>query len=149
MKLQYEPNGQHHKVVIKGAFYGDKTFPSLNNLLAEYGRRPQIGNAMKQKFQEICCWQVRSQLRGLKIEKPVILHYRYFEPNRGQKRDYPNIHSFFSKCFCDSIIAKNRGAGVIEDDNPKYLLNETHDFFYTDGEPFIEVYIEEVSDSES
>ena len=129
-------------VKIFGRYHGEKTFPSLNNLLAAYGATPYKGNAMKQKFQNICNGEVRSQLRKWKAEHPVILHYYYYEPNRGHKRDYPNIHSYFSKIFCDSLVR----CGVLVDDNPKYLLNETHDFFYTDGTPGVEVYVEEIID---
>ena len=32
---------------------------------------------------------------------------------------------------------------VLPDDRPEYVKNTTHEFFYTDDEPYIEVYIEE------
>lgn len=143
--LQFEipENCTMPKVVIKGNYFGSKTFPSLNNLLAEYGYSPQRGNSMKRKFMNICNDEIRMQLRGYKAQNPVILHYYYIEPRDGHYRDCPNIHSFFSKVFCDSLQL----CGVIPNDNPMFLLNETHDFFYLRenfGEPFIEVYIEEV-----
>lgn len=150
MKPQFEipDNCTMPRVVIAGNYFGDKCFPDVNNLHAAYGRSPQIGNSMKQKFQRICLNEIRDQIGGLKIEKPVILHYRYFEPEKGQKRDRPNIHGFTTKVFCDALT-EHRGAGVIKDDSPKYLLNETHDFFYVPygEEPRIEVYIEEVDDA--
>lgn len=131
------------KVVITGNYFNSKTFPSLNNLLAEYGYSPQRGNSMKRKFMNICNDEIRMQLRGYKAQRPIILHYRYIEPRDGHYRDCPNIHSFFSKVFCDSLQL----CGVIPNDNPIFLLNETHDFFYLRenfGEPYIEVYIEEI-----
>lgn len=135
------------KVVITGNYYGTKCFPSLNNLLAEYGYSPQRGNNMKRKFMNICNDEIRMQLDGYKAEKPIILHYRFFEPRDGHYRDFPNIHSFFSKVFCDSL----QKCGVIPNDNPRYLRNETHDYFYLPdkyGEPFIEIYIEELEEEE-
>lgn len=142
MKLQFEipDNCTMPKVVISGNYHGDKTFPSLNNLLADFARAPQIGGSTKRKYKDICSWEIRSQLRGYKAEKPLILHYRFYEPSRGQKRDLPNVMSFFDKCFEDAL----QDCGVIPNDSPKWMLNITHDFFYTDGEPYVEVYIEEV-----
>lgn len=145
MKLQFiiPENSKMKKLTISGNYFGSKTFPSLNNLLAEYGYSPQRGNSMKRKYMNICNDEIRMQLSGYKIQGPVILHYRFFEPRDGHYRDYPNIHSFFSKCFCDSL----QKCGVLPNDSPKYLRNETHDFFYLPdkfGEPYIEVYIEEL-----
>lgn len=35
---------------IKGRFFGDKTFPSLNNYLAEVGRNPKAGGRLKRQY---------------------------------------------------------------------------------------------------
>ena len=125
------------KVVIEGNYYGSKTFPSLNNLLAEYGRHPKGGGAMKRKFEKICCDEIRMQLPGYTAKNPIILHYR----------DNMNIFSMADKCFEDALqVCK-----VIPNDNPKFMLNTTHDFFYLPeryGEPYFEVYIEEINDSD-
>ena len=149
MNLQFNipDNCTMPKVVITGNYYGTKCFPSLNNLLAEYGYSPQRGNNLKRKFMNICNDEIRMQLNGYKAEKPIILHYRFFEPRDGHYRDFPNIHSFFSKVFCDSL----QKCGVIPNDNPKYLRNETHDYFYLPdeyGEPYIEVYVEELEEEQ-
>lgn len=133
------------KVVITGNYYNGKTFPSLNNLLAEYGYSPQRGNKMKQKYMRICNDEIRKQLKNYKAQNPIVLHYLYFEPRDGHYRDFPNIHAFFSKVFCDSLqVCK-----IIPNDNPRFLLNETHDFFYLPkkwGEPYVEIYIEEIKE---
>jgi len=144
MKPQFDISqaGDMPRVVISGNYYNGKCFPSLNNLLAAYSRLPKIGNAMKQKFQRIAAWELREQLNGWKAEKPLIVHYRYFEPRDGHYRDYPNIHGAASKIILDAAQA----AGVIPNDCPKWILNETHDFYLCeDGEETrIEVYFEEV-----
>ena len=58
-----------------------------------------------------------------------------------------NIFSIADKCFEDALqVCK-----VIPNDNPKFMLNITHDFFFLPekwGEPDIEIYIEEVKDGE-
>ena len=131
------------KVIISGNYYGSKTFPSLNNLLAEYGRHPKGGGAMKRKFEKICCDEIRMQLPKYVAKNPIILHYRFFEPLDGNYRDNMNIFSMADKCFEDALpVCK-----VIPNDNPKFMLNTTHDFFYLPeryGEPYFEVYIEEI-----
>ena len=147
MNLQFNvpDNCTMPKVVIQGNYYGSKTFPSLNNLLSEYGFSPQRGNSMKRKYMGICNDEIRMQLKDYQAKNPIIIHYRFFEPRDGHYRDYPNIHSFVSKCFCDSL----QKCQVIPNDNPRYVLNETHDFFYLPekwGEPYIEIYIEEVNE---
>lgn len=145
MKLQFEvpENCTMPKVVIEGNYFGSKTFPSLNNLLAEYSHSPSRGNSMKRKYMNICNDEIRMQLKGYQAKHPIILHYRFFEPLDAHPRDYPNIHSFFSKVFCDSLqLCK-----IIPNDDPRFLKNETHDFFYLPtqyGEPYVEVYIEEI-----
>lgn len=147
MSLQFEipENCTMPKVVISGNYYGSKTFPSLNNLLAEYGRAPKCGNSMKRKYMNICNDEIRMQLKDYKVSKPIILHYRFFEPRDGHIRDVMNVFAMFSKCFEDSLQI----CGVIPNDNPMWLKNDTHDFFYLPerwGEPYVEVYIEELED---
>jgi hypothetical protein len=129
------------KVTIKGKYYGDKTFPSLNNYLAAVGRNPKAGGRMKSDYMMICNNAIRTQLKRYKATNPIVLHYIYYEPKKGQKRDFMNCHFLFAKFFEDSLQV----CGVIENDNPKWLLNETHDFYYAD-DPYIEVYIEEIED---
>lgn len=144
MKPQFDVTtaGNMPKVVIRGAYHGSKTFPSLNNLLAAYGKKPAIGGALKRKYQKICAWEIREQLGKWRPEKPLIVHYRYFEPKDGHYRDYANCHAFASKVFLDAL----QDCGTVENDNPHWILNETHDFDYVEGEPYIEIYLEEVAD---
>ena len=61
------------KVIIKGAYYGEKTLPSLNDLLREYGRHPNAGNKMKQDCMWICIAAIRKCLKGWKVENPPVL----------------------------------------------------------------------------
>lgn len=145
MSLQFEipENCNMKKVIITGNYYGSKTFPSLNNLLAAYATHPNQGGNMKRKYQNICCDEIRTQLSGYAANKPIILHYRFYEPLDGHYRDNMNIFTMVDKCFEDAL----KVCKVIPDDNPKFVINTTHDFFYLPekwGEPYFEVYIEEV-----
>lgn len=126
------------KFIIRGAFYGDKCFPSLNDYLAEMGRHPQLGGRMKRDYKMIAVNAIRRDLKRRKPKGAVILHYRFYEPPRGQKRDRMNVFAFADKVIEDAL----QDCKVIPDDGPDIVKNATHDFF--SGDPAIEVEIEEI-----
>ena len=127
-------------VVIKGRYYGDKTLPSLNDAINEYARHPKAGGKMKNDCKWICIAAIRSCLKGLKVENPpIVLHYKFYEPTKGQRRDFLNVFDWADKCFEDAL----QDCGTIKNDNPDWVVNATHEFFYTSGEPYIEITIEE------
>lgn len=129
-----------HKVLIKGEYYGNRTLPSLNDYLAEIGKNPKAGGKMKRDYMWVCIGAIRKHLRGWKVTRPpIIIHYRFYERNKGVKRDVMNVAAFADKCFEDAL----QSCGVIENDNPAWVENTTHQFFWIDGEPFIEIEIEE------
>lgn len=125
---------------IKGCFCGDKTFPSLNQYIAELGRNPKAGGRYKKQYVMIAANAIRHDLKRWKTTKPVILHYTFAEPEKGAKRDYGNIFSCADKFIQDAL----RDCNVIPDDSPQYVVNFTHEFLYTKGTPYIRVEIEEV-----
>lgn len=128
---------------IEGRYWkNEKTFPSLNDYIHELGRNPKAGGQMKRKYEKIACDVLRAFLRGKKYTRPVTLHYRYYEPEKGQKRDHMNIHAFADKVIQDAL----QKCGVIQNDSPRYVDGSkiTHEFFYTSGVPRIEVEIEEL-----
>lgn len=128
------------KVFIRGRFYGDKTLPSLNDAISEYARHPNAGGKMKDDCKWICIAAIRKCLKGWKVTNPpIILHYKFYEPKGGQRRDVMNVYSWCDKCFEDALTA----CKTIGNDNPDWVINATHEFFYTDGEPYIEIEIEE------
>lgn len=126
--------------VIKGAFCGDKTLPSLNQYLSEIGTHPRRGGQYKRQYVAIITNCIRRDLKRWKASGPVILHYVFAEPRKGQKRDRMNIFSLADKFIEDAL----RDCRVIADDDPEHVVNCTHEFIYTDGTPYISVEIEEV-----
>lgn len=128
------------KFTISGAYCGDKTFPSLNQYIRELGRNPRAGGRLKKQYVMIATNAIRRDLKGFSTDKAIILHYKFYEPRKGKLRDYGNIFSLADKFIEDAL----RDCGVIKDDNPKYVKNFTHEFYYTDGVPYITVEIEEV-----
>ena len=128
------------KFVIRGTYCGDRTFPSLNQYLQETGRNPKDGGAYKKKFMRIASNAIRRDLKAYRVKGAVILHYKFYEPRKGQKRDLMNIFSFADKVIEDAL----QECKVLPNDNPEYVRNCTHEFYYTDSTPYIEVEIEEV-----
>lgn len=114
--------------------------PSLNEYLAEIGRKPQIGGKLKREYKMLASSYIRRDLRRWKAEKPIILHYVFYEPN--MKRDHDNVYSFCAKCVQDAL----QECKVIENDGWKQIVNFTHDFYLDRTNPRIEVYIEEIED---
>lgn len=125
-----------YKVVVDGKYYGNHTFPSLNNYIQECAKHPQCGAKMKKQFMKIGSIKIRNQLRGVKINKPVIIHYFYYESDK--KRDYGNIHAMFDKCFLDSL----QECGVIPNDNQRWVRGFTAEFFHDKENPRVEIDIE-------
>lgn len=124
---------------IKGAYFHEKCFPGLNDLLREAERHPKAYNRMKQQYQMLAVNAIRRQLRGFKAKGLIRLNITFGEPRKGNKRDYDNIVAAGRKIINDSLVK----TGTIKDDSPKYLGYGSNTFEYTDV-PFIRVEIEEV-----
>jgi len=129
------------KFVIAGTFYKDRTFPGLNEYIAELGRNPKAGGRLKSDYMMIACNAIRSNLKRFQTDNPIILHYRFYEPQKGRKRDVMNVFSFADKVIEDALVK----CKVIPDDNPQYVKNTTHEFYYS-FQPRIEVEIEELNE---
>lgn len=130
------------KITIRGCYHGNRTFPSLNDYLAEVGRNPKAGNKMKADFIKVTISAIRRCLRGYTVEHPpVVLHYKFYELKKGKRRDVMNIFSFADKVVEDALV----DCGVMKDDNPDWVENTTHEFFWIDpkNEPYFEILIEE------
>lgn len=82
---------------IRGRFFGDKTFPSLNNYLAEVGRNPKAGGRLKRQYVMLATNAIRRDLKRWKASAPVILHYTFAERKKGAKRDRGNIFGLADK----------------------------------------------------
>lgn len=129
-----------YKIVIKGQM------PNLNDYLqaerskfsARYGKINTKGNVLKQEWTDYSIVYIRKYVRGLKISKPVRLHYKFYEPN--MKRDLDNIASFAMKIIQDSLVK----AGVLQNDGWKNIKGFECQFFVDADNPRIELEIVEV-----
>jgi Holliday junction resolvase RusA-like endonuclease len=129
-----------HTFTIKGRL------PDLNDYLQaeRVSRRTPNGKfftrgaEMKTKWQQYIITFIRKDLKRLKITKPVIIHYHYYEPNA--RRDLGNIHAVSQKFIEDALqITK-----VLANDNQKCVRGFTADFDIDKDNPRIVVEIEEM-----
>ena len=113
------------------------TLDNLNDYIRAMNRNRYKGNALKKNNQAICNAYIKQQLRGVCIEKPVTLHFRWYEPSK--RRDLDNISSFGRKVIQDALVK----CGVLQNDGWSCITGFT-DLFYIDKKrPRIEVEIEE------
>lgn len=127
-------------------FHG--TMPSLNEYLGaervvkhgRYGGIQTGGNKMKHEYQNYLLVAIRKQLRGVKVKKPVVIHYKFYEPTA--RRDVDNIASVAMKFIQDALVL----SGVLENDSQRFIKGFTCDFGIDRKNPRILVTLEELEE---
>lgn len=120
-----------HTLIISG------TLPGLNEYVnAERSNRYKAA-AMKHQVESIVIACAKKYLRGAKFEKPVVMEYRWYEPNK--RRDKDNV--VFAKKFIQDGLVK---AGVLHGDGWKWIERFTDDVQEDKNNPRVEVTISEV-----
>lgn len=122
-----------YKFIIPGRLEG------LNNYTAANRTNPHKGGKVKRDNEDHVIWCIRQQLRGIHIEKPVLIYYRFYEKDR--RRDGDNILSCAAKFVQDSLT-KTR---VLAEDNRNCIPHFYHDVFVDKENPRIEVTITELT----
>lgn len=133
MSLSYDEQiNRKWKLTIPGPL------PGLNEYIeAERGNKYKAAT-MKKQTERTVMVIAKSQLRGVKIEKPVRMIYTWYEPNR--KRDKDNIA--FAKKFIQDALIKS---GIITNDGWNEIESFTDKFRIDKKDPRVEIEIEEVS----
>lgn len=121
-----------YKLTISG------TLPNLNDYIAAERTNRHKGAKMKADNGNIVAVAIRQYLRGVRIEKPVFMEYRWIEPSR--RRDKDNISSFGRKVIQDALVS----TGVLKDDGWKHIVGFSDKFEVDKENPRIEVLIKEV-----
>ena len=98
-------------------------------------RRGQVGAKMKHNNQESAAWAIKTQLRGVKFDRPVEITYTFYEPNR--RRDKSNVAAFGIKVIEDALVM----CGVLKDDGWQYIQAFTSRFALDKEKPRITVRI--------
>ena len=125
-----------HKFTIKGSLDGQNDFIAANRT------HPKAGNRMKQGNQQIVVCFIRQQLKRLKIDKPIHIHYKFIEKNR--RRDKDNIASFAMKVIQDALVQVE----VIKNDGWREVESFSCTFGVDKENPRIEVTITEIEEGD-
>jgi Holliday junction resolvase RusA-like endonuclease len=112
---------------------------ALNEYTSANRTNPHKGGQMKRDNEDTVIWSIRQQLRGVRIEQPVLIYYRFYEQN--SKRDNDNILSCAAKFIQDSLVKTK----VLINDNQKCIHNFYFDTLVDNKNPRIEVTITELS----
>ena len=89
--------------------------PGLNEYTDACRTNPRAGARMKQTAQETVMWQILSQIRRCKFERPVFLLFTFYEQDRRRDRD--NVSSFARKVIQDALVK----CGTLHDDGWDYV----------------------------
>ncbi len=127
-----------YKLTVKGFKYG------LNAVLSGFKydfRSKRYFNNEKRDNDYICIDSIRrSDIRKVKIKKPIVIHYHIFWKDR--RSDRMNIASAFDKSFQDAL----QKTGVLSNDGWKDVINATFDFDVDRENPRVEIVIEELNE---
>lgn len=126
-----------HKLIILGRL------PGLNEYTAANRTNPYKGGKMKSDAEDTIIWQIRHQMRGIHINCPVLIYYRFYEPNK--RRDNDNILSGAVKFIQDSLVK----TGILKDDNQPCIPKFYFDTFVDKVNPRIEVEITELTQKQA
>lgn len=121
-----------YKLIINGRMAGMNDYTSANR------QHYQSGANMKKDAEEMIMWDIRQQLNGVHIQKPVIIKYMFFEPNK--KRDLDNIAGFAHKVIQDSLVKTK----VLVNDGWDNVVGFLDQFAIDKDNPRIEVTVVEV-----
>lgn len=105
----------------------------MNDFIFANRSHPQKGNKMKRDAQNTVVLYALQKLRKIHINRPVVIHYRFYEPNK--RRDLDNVSGFFHKVCQDALVE----AGILKNDGWNEIKGYTDEFFVDNKNPRIEV----------
>jgi Holliday junction resolvase RusA-like endonuclease len=118
------------------SFTINSRLPSLNDYIDVCRFDKYQAAVFKKKIDNLIALYIRSHLRGIHIEKPVIVHLHFVEENR--RRDVDNVYSA-SKYILDALVKMQ----VLENDNPKHVVDIKYSHEYASKSKVI-VKLEEI-----
>jgi Holliday junction resolvase RusA-like endonuclease len=111
--------------------------PGANEYIGAERSNKYQAAAMKKQAEHIIGYMIKSQLKGVKLTRPVVMTYCWVEPNR--RRDKSNIA--FAKKFIEDALVR---CGVLKDDGWDEIDNFADSFKVDQKNPRVEVIIEEM-----
>ena len=118
------------------SFTINSRLPSLNDYVDVCRFNKYQAATFKRKIDNTICLYIKSQLKGVHIDKQVIVYLDFVEENK--KRDVDNVYSA-SKYILDALVKMK----VLKNDNPKHVKDIKYSIDYGDNSQ-ITVRIEEI-----
>lgn len=112
--------------------------PGLNEYTEQNRRNRYKGAKLKSELEEFVMWQIKLQMNGVRITKPVVMRYTFVEPDR--RRDWDNVVSVAVKVVQDALVR----CGVLRGDSQKWVTAWYPEYGVSREFARIEVEIEEV-----
>jgi len=129
-------SGKQMRQIERYNFVIEGRLESLNDYINACRANRNMGAELKRNTQRLLEFIIKTQLRGVEIDRPVVIKYRWFEKSR--KRDLDNISSFGRKVIQDALVTSR----VLKDDGWDSIIGFTDQFFIDKNNPRIEVEIE-------
>ena len=108
---------------MKYKFEIHRRLPSLNEYIHKINRNRFVGKKKKKDIQKDIGWEIQTQLKDLKIDRPIILYITWIEENK--RRDVDNVYSAV-KYIQDALVEMQ----VIKNDNSKHIVDVKHNIKY-------------------
>ena len=112
--------------------------PGLNEYITACRTSPYKGAKLKADAERAVTAAAQTQLRGLRITRPVTMDYAWIEKDR--RRDLDNVSSFGRKIIQDSLVQ----CGILRNDGWKEITGFSDAFAVDKKHPRIEVTILEI-----
>lgn len=128
--IQLGKGGKMLKIIIPGKL------PGLNEYIQACRASKYAGAELKNSTEEVIQWEIKKQLKGLKLN-PSIFIFHWYEKNK--KRDKDNI-AFGKKFILDSL----QKTGTISGDGWKQVIGFSDNFYVDKDNPRVEIEIKAV-----
>lgn len=119
------------KLIIPGRLHG------ANDYINAERRNKYAGAKLRKETEQRIELAAKAKLRGVRFDRPVIMHYHWLEANRKRGKD--NI-AFAKKFVQDALVS----AGVLKNDGWEQISGFSDDFDVDKDNPRVEIEFEEV-----
>ena len=113
--------------------------PGLNELIEAERANRYKGAQLKKDAERRICAEIRRQLHGVHIRRPVVMRYLWVEPDRRRDRD--NITA--GRKFVQDALVRCK---VLQNDGWKEIIGFSDDWAVDKARPRVEIEITEMED---
>lgn len=113
--------------------------PGLNELIEAERANRYKGAQLKKDAERRICAEIRRQLHGVHIRRPVVMRYLWVEPDRRRDRD--NIAA--GRKFVQDALVRCK---VLQNDGWKEIIGFSDDWAVDKAMPRVEIEITETED---